>query len=68
MNLDDYYAELEAKEARKIAAEDAAWIVLPQAEKNKINAEREARMAYFFGSPDENLDEDEDEEDSEDEA
>ena len=41
----DYIAELEARAKAEIAKEDAAWAALPQAEKDRILAEREAK--YF---------------------
>jgi hypothetical protein len=59
-------AKLEAKAKVEIAAEDAAWAALPQAEKDRINAERDAYWAKF----DETYTDDhepEDEEDDEDE-
>ena len=43
--IEAYEAELLAKAKAEIAAEDAAWAALPQAEKDRINAEREARFA-----------------------
>lgn len=38
-------AKLEAKAKAEIAAERAAWEALPQAEKDRINAERDAYWA-----------------------
>lgn len=43
--IEAYEAELLAKAKAEIAAEDAAWAALPQAEKDRIDAEREARFA-----------------------
>jgi len=39
-DLDDYYAELEAKMKLQIATEDAAWLALPQADKDRILASK----------------------------
>jgi hypothetical protein len=53
----------------EIAAKDAAWQALPQAERDRINAEREAKWdALFSGvSDDEQPDDDDDDEDDDDE-
>jgi hypothetical protein len=39
-DFDDYFAELEEKTKRQIAAEDAAWLALPQADKERILASK----------------------------
>jgi len=76
-NIWDLFNEEEErllKEGRaEIAAEDAAWQALPQAERDRINAEREAKWDAFFSGvsddealEDEDEDEDEDEEDNDD--
>jgi hypothetical protein len=55
-------------ERKIIAAEDAAWQALPQAERDRINAERAAKFDFIEGEEpeDEDEDEDEDEGDSDD--
>ena len=52
-----------AAERKLIAAEDAAWQALPQAERDRINAEREAKWDALFS---EEEPEDEDEGDNDD--
>lgn len=41
----EYEAELLEQARKRIAAEDAAWEALPQSEKDRIMAEREAKWA-----------------------
>jgi hypothetical protein len=67
--------EEEEKKAREIfLQEEAAYAALPQAEKDRINAEREARMEAMAadleaaGDDEEDDDEDDDDEDDEDET
>ena len=67
MDIWDMFREEEERrleqERAAIAAEMAAWRALPQAEQDRISAEREAKVAAMFddAGPD-----DEDEEDEED--
>jgi isocitrate dehydrogenase kinase/phosphatase len=65
----EYEAEQLANTKAKIAAEDAAWAALPQAEKDRINAAKEAAAeelqaridaAEAAAGDDEDEDEDED--------
>jgi hypothetical protein len=70
-NIWDLYKEEEERrveaERKIIAAEDAAWRALPQAERDRISAERQARLEALFGAEDSDEDdEDEDEDDEED--
>jgi hypothetical protein len=62
-NIWDLFQEEEERLLEKgraeIAAEDLLWRALPQAERDRINAEREA----LFDISDEELDEDEDDDD-----
>jgi hypothetical protein len=64
-DMADVFAEYDAEQLEKaraeIAAEDAVWTALPQAERDRITAEREAKWAV-------SEDEDEDERDAEDVA
>lgn len=66
-NIWDLFNEEEerllAEGRAEIAAEDAAWQALPQAERDRINAEREAKNAKWDAllSDEEPEDEDEDE-------
>ena len=46
-------------ERKIIAAEDAAWRALPQAEKDRISAEREAKFG-LIGDEDDDGDDDDD--------
>jgi hypothetical protein len=63
--MGDIFAEEEARmaaEARaEIAREDAAWAALPQAERDRISAAREARLADLFSNQDDDASEDNDE-------
>lgn len=68
--LDELFAEEEekrlAKEKAEIAAEDAAYKALPQEEKDRLDAEREAywqRIEDAAAESDEDEDEAEEEED-----
>ncbi len=72
-NIWDLFKEEEErllKEGRaEIAAKDAAWQALPQAERDRINAEREAKWDALYSALDDEQpedDEDEDEEDNDD--
>ena len=72
-NIWDLFNEEEerrvAAERKLIAAEDAAWQALPQAERDRITAEREAKWdALFSAAPDDEEPEDEDEDEDEDEG
>lgn len=59
--------ERRVQEERKlIAVEDAAWNALPQAERDRIIAEREAKWEALSDEP-ETDDEDEEEDDDDDE-
>jgi hypothetical protein len=66
-NIWDLYKEEEERrveaERKIIAAEDAAWRALPQAERDRISAERQARLEALFGAEDSDEDEDDDDED-----
>jgi hypothetical protein len=66
-NIWDLFKEEEERrveaERKLIAAEDAAWQALPQAERDRINAEREAKWDALFS---EEEPEDEDEGDNDD--
>ncbi len=70
-NIWDLFKEEEERrleaERKIIAAEDAAWQALPQAERDRINAEREAKWDAFFSALDDEALEDEDEDEDEDE-
>jgi hypothetical protein len=55
-----------AAERKLIAVEDAAWNALPQAERDRIIAEREAKWEALSDEP-ETDDEDEEEDDDDDE-
>jgi len=70
-NLNDIFREEEDRllaEARaEIAAENAAWWALTQAERDAITAAREARYAALAEASEEDDEEEEDEEDEEDE-
>lgn len=61
----EYEAERLAKGKAEQAAEDAAWLALPQAEKDRILAERQAKMDALEAAWAESPDEDEDDEDEE---
>lgn len=63
----EYEAERLAKAKAEQAAEDAAWLALPQAEKDRILAERQAKMDAREAAWAESPDEDEDDEDEEEE-
>ena len=63
----EYEAELYEQGQRELAKEKADWDALPQAEKDRINAEREARIDAMFDQAPEDEDEDEDEGEGEDE-
>ena len=66
--MDEYEAEREARAKVEMAAEKAAWDALPQAEKDRINAQREAKFAALMDfDPDEEEEEEEDEEEEEEE-
>lgn len=43
----EYERELEERGRAQLAAEDAAWNALPQGERDRINAERTARLEAF---------------------
>ena len=67
--FDEYDQELVAKAQKEIVEEQTAWAALPQTEKTRILAEREATAAKLFEGldvtnqdADENEDEDEEEE------
>ena len=66
-NIWDLFNEEEerllAEGRAEIAAEDAAWKALPQAERDRISAERQARLDALFGAEDSDEDEDEEDED-----
>ena len=69
-NIWDLFKEEEERrveaERKLIAAEDAAWQTLPQAERDRINAERWAKWdALFSAAPDDEEPEDEDEDEDE---
>jgi len=70
-NIWDLFKEEEERrleaERKIIAAEDAAWQALPQAERDRINAEREAKWDALFSALDDEALEDEDEDEDEDE-
>lgn len=71
MDIWDIFAEEEAKrlaETRaEIAAEDAAWRALPQAERDRILAEREDKWDALFSAADpEDEDDDDDDDDGDD--
>lgn len=57
----EYEAELLAKTQAEIAKENAEWAALPQAEKDRISAARQAKLESFFDCTDEDDVEDEDE-------
>jgi len=63
--LNDLFAEDEAirlaKVRREIEAEDAAWAALPQAEKDRIIAEREAAWSALEEDEEGDDEEDDDE-------
>ncbi len=65
--LDELFAQDEeerlAKTRAEMAAEKAAWDALPQEEKDRINAEREAYWDQFETPADVDDDEDEEEDD-----
>ena len=69
-DLNDIFAAEEerllAEGRAAIAAEDAAWNALPQAERDRILAEREAKWDALFRARDVEADE-EDDEDAEEE-
>lgn len=59
----EYEQELYEKGQAEIAQEKAAWAALPQSEKDRLNAEREARLEAMWGEEsDEDSEDDEDEE------
>ncbi len=62
----EYENELAEKARAEIARERQAFERLPAAERNKIIAEREARLAIFAAIDTEDGDEDEEDEDEED--
>ena len=68
-SLDDFFSEEEARlvaEAKaEAAAKKAAWEALPQAERDRISAERAERYETMFDHADEDQNEEEDEEDEE---
>ena len=69
--FDEYDEELMAKTKAEIAKGEAAWAALPEEEKLRIIAEREAMAAKLFEgldvtNQDEDEDEDEDDNDEED--
>jgi tagatose-1,6-bisphosphate aldolase non-catalytic subunit AgaZ/GatZ len=59
----EYEDEMAAKAKLELAAEKAAWDALPQAEKDRIIAEREARLAAAAAAPEEEEEEEEDDDD-----
>jgi hypothetical protein len=59
-------AKLEAKANAEIAAERAAWEALPQAEKDRINAERDAMWARLEDAADHGPEDEDDGEDQDD--
>ena len=66
--FDEYDQELVAKAQKEIVAEQAAWAALPQTEKTRILAEREATAAKLFEGLDvTNQDDEDDENENEDE-
>lgn len=73
MSLDELFARDEeerlAKTRAEMAAEKAAWDALPQEEKDRITAEREAKWEAFDAACEasEAEEDDEDEEENEDE-
>lgn len=64
--LDELFSEVEAErlEAGRalIEAEERAWLALPQAERDRINAERRARVEAMFDEIGDDYDEGEDDE------
>jgi hypothetical protein len=68
--MDEYEAEREARAKVEMAAEKAAWDALPQAEKDRINAQRQAKFAALMDfdpeADDEEEEDDEEEDDEED--
>ena len=56
MDIWDLFKEEEERrveaERKIIAAEDAAWRALPQAERDRISAERQARLEALFSAAD----------------
>jgi hypothetical protein len=70
-NIWDLFNEEEerllAEGRAEIAAEDAAWQALPQAERDRINAEREAKNAEWDALLSDEEPEDEEPEDEEEE-
>ncbi len=62
--FDEYDLECEAKAKAEIAAEKAAWDALPQAERDRIMADRQARLEAFFDAPDSDDDDDDDEDEA----
>jgi hypothetical protein len=71
MNIWDLFKEEEERrveaERKIIAAEDAAWQALPQAERDRINAEREAKWDALYSALDDEALEEELEDELEDE-
>ena len=66
--MDEYEAEREARAKVEMAAEKAAWDALPQAEKDRINAQRAAKFAALMDfDPDEEEEEEEEEDEEEEE-
>ena len=65
--FDEYDHELIAKAQKEIVEEQTAWAALPQTEKTRILAEREATAAKLFEGLDVTNQDDEDDEDDEDE-
>lgn len=53
----EYEDQALSKARAEIAVEDAAWNALPQAERDRINAERESRFQDIPDSEDEDEDE-----------
>lgn len=52
--LAEYEAELEVAAKAQIAIEDAAWAALPQVEKDRVVAERDAKLAAMADAPETN--------------
>jgi hypothetical protein len=55
-----------AAERKLIAVEDAAWNALPQAERDRIIAEREAKWEALSDEPETDVEDEEEEEDDDD--
>jgi len=70
MDIWDIFEQEEAKrleeERAAIAAELAAFRALPQAEQDRISAERQAKLDALFGAADPDEDDEEEDDDGED--